>query len=261
MRLCLASLGLCLMMGCGSTADNTGDEPDAADVVLCDPVEQTGCEGNEKCSALFNAGANSIVTACVAAGAVGEGGACTEIVDAATGVDDCAPGYFCLNSKCTTICNTAGGCGNQATCTRFNGVFDEYASLGVGMCQPLCDVFDQGTCADPGEGCYVSLGTELEICIPVEPIDGTGVQGDDCAFNNNCAIGYGCTLIDPVDAAARLCAFYCDASGGGGPACADGPGVNYTCLSITAFYGDVDIDPKYGMCADCALYPGAPGCT
>ncbi len=187
---------------------------------LCDPVDQTGCPTGAKCTTGLepplgtpSAGA----TICATTGSTTEGNACAR---GASGLDDCAAGLFCLSGTCARICQLAAppaGC----ACTRFAGTFEDQPTVGV--CQPSCSLVAQNCAA--GAACYLLSGNTL--CANVAEAN---TQNAPCRFANSCAQGYSCLL--PHPAGGGMCGFICDASGGGGPSCAAGPGDGFSCRSF-----------------------------
>ena len=62
---------------------------------------------------------------------------------------------------------------------------------------------------------------------------------------------------DPNNPTGLVCAFFCDADGGGGPVCSDtgGPGAAFVCVRVNDFYSDVDsAPPSLGICVDPNVY-------
>ena len=120
-----------------------------------------------------------------------------------------------------------------------------------------CNVLTQD-CPIGSEACFVNiinLDPVVTLCGIVQ-FPGN-IQGVPCQFVNGCAEGFGCVLPDPPDNPSGLaCAFHCDALGGGGPTCADGPGPAFECRAINDFYGDLSTAPAdLGMCVDPLEFP------
>ncbi len=120
-----------------------------------------------------------------------------------------------------------------------------------------CNVLTQD-CPIGSEACFVNiinLDPVVTLCGIVQFPGNT--QGDPCQFINGCAEGFGCVLPDPPDNPSGLaCAFHCDALGGGGPTCADGPGPAFECRAINDFWGDVSTAPAdLGLCVNPLEFP------
>lgn len=261
-----------LVAGCGSVVPD-GSAPDAsvpadaagmADAAVpdpdsCDPVSNTGCADDEKCSFLVESESPLTGrTTCVPAGNVPPGGACTRGPAGETGYDNCAGNASCVAGTCQEIClDEPDSCSveNEACFLQPPAYSDRE---GVGLCLPSCDPVAQDCPA--GEGCYLDAASGDSAC--ATPVTESGMQGDDCQFQNACQIGYGCVLNnDPVAPTGLSCAFFCDAGGGGGRSCADGPGPTFTCVRISEFYADSERVPdEIGMCIDCATWQDVPGC-
>jgi hypothetical protein len=188
----------------------------------------------------------------------------------------CAPGH----TSCFGICGDidldpdhCGGCGIACVGTEEccnNSCVDTFAQdpSNCGGCGIVCDSGEictvEGFCAEPcnplaqdcassSDACYSLILTGEAICS--QPVAFPGAQGEPCTFLNDCAIGYGCVLInDLIDPTGNICALFCDANGGGGPSC-DGLGAGFTCLRINTFYVDVNTPDELGMCAPPDLVP------
>lgn len=96
---------------------DTGEEEDAADETgssmnACDPVAQSGCEMDEKCTAIVSG--EAVVYACVAdPGGLDPSSSCATSHD--DGIDGCPAGYACLaddadNGLCAALCETGSDC-------------------------------------------------------------------------------------------------------------------------------------------------------
>lgn len=247
-------------------------EPDALGAPCdCNPVVGQSCCGDgAKCAPAHQGGQLDPLTACVAAGGVPTGGACTVSASVpGDAYDDCAVGNACVDGACREICSLAPDtCGADEACVRVSGLFEGFEN--VGTCVPTCDVVDQDCEQHPdhafGTGCFLSLSTGEGQClasVPEQPNPMPGIQGDDCQYLNTCAVGYGCTqLNDPQTPTGNVCAYFCDADNAGGPTCSDGPGGMYTCVAINGgFYGDAtEVPERVGFCVDCTVWSTVPGC-
>ncbi len=156
------------------------------------------------------------------------------------------------------------------------GVGDSYVEMGLGRVNIVIEVEDESSpggddscdpllqnCA-PGEGCFLDILSGDSICATPVPNMGAetpGTQGDLCSFLNSCEVGYNCSLPESPGEMVDVCAFFCDAGGGGGPGCNDGPGPAFTCVAIDGFYGDTEyLDDNLGFCVDCTVWAGNPEC-
>src|SRR5687768_2072454 len=118
MRLFVPAL-LLLTTACSSSSSLDDAENHADDA--CNPVAQTGCAADEKCTwSTYMEEPALGKTECVPAGTVQAGGACTEGVSPGVGdrYDDCAKGLYCTSGVCTEICTQAdaSSCGSEGVC-------------------------------------------------------------------------------------------------------------------------------------------------
>lgn len=252
----------------GTTTDGATGTDAATDAALpdpddCDPVENTGCDADEKCSwKLESLDPIAGRTTCVPEGTAEVDESCTrEDVDSG-GYDDCVGGSWCNAGVCTPICHETDAVCAEGVCQDYMGVFDDRE--GVGACIPTCNLITQD--CDGAEGCYLSLTTGSATCSATASGAETKMQGDDCDLINDCPVGYGCHLNDdPVSPTGLVCAYYCDAAGSGGPSCTDteGPGAGFGCISLQDLYSGLpaSIPDAVGICVPCADYPSAPGCS
>src|SRR5262245_11412257 len=156
-------------VACGGSKSN----PDAIVVVsdtptttVCDPVAQTGCNANEKCTWI-----RDVATASQQVGHLGcapslgtdvaVDAACTwGTAGATTGFDNCAKGLQCNASstkdmapgKCQTICDdtaldgAAGACTGKYACGLWHNYYANSTDTGnpkYGLCDPTCDPLTQ----------------------------------------------------------------------------------------------------------------------
>jgi hypothetical protein len=241
-----------------STPDAAISTPDAAPVPdappgtpdaggPCDPVNQTGCGGGQKCT--WNSSTSQ--TECAAAGGKANGASCTVFA----GIDDCVAGNQCINSVCETICSTNPNSCTTGTCTIFTNTFTDNPDTGV--CQPTCDPLAPN--CGTGDGCYLSLTSGSAVCAPPTA---SATQGQPCTALNACAAGYNCMLNDtPTSMSGLDCAYYCDSTGMGGPSCGDagGPGSSYQCCEIRSFYTNAtNVPAGIGMCTDPTEWGACP---
>jgi hypothetical protein len=147
----------------------------------------------------------------------------------ATGIDNCAKGFICLNTD---------GEGKGGFCVEFcHG--DEECSGGPGLCNiindgalPIC----LATC-DPlaqdcvgGQACYGDPSGPPFVCFAPDPQSG-GMDGNPCAFTNDCLAGLHCT-----DAVVQ-----------------DGCEAEYCCTPFCALDGNDCTDPE-----ECSAFFPAP---
>jgi hypothetical protein len=172
----------------------------------CDPLAQTGCEGQDTC--YFNGGA----TLCWPGGSLGAGEVCEGAAPNA-----CAPGLHCL-VVCRALCSTGSG---TPSCTSCPGEHHEVSpALGLGFCieggaPALCDLYEQTGCPE-GEGCYpvpggIACRTSGDIA-PGLPCE----DGDSCTPGFACVSG-GCRMLCDLtveDAAVTSCPSRCGDSFG-----------------------------------------------
>jgi hypothetical protein len=224
--------------------DGIGDECDESNPNrACDAVAQTGCNPGEKCTFVedeLNPG--EFLSYCRPDGAQPLGASCTSDPD---GLDECTAGLYCVSGVCEEICSVApDSCPNGFQCTALSGF-----PSGVGYCDVACNPLADPTGCPVDEACYIVLNSASTTCANVFS---PGTQGDSCEFINACASGFGCILPNsPTNPTGLECAFICDAVGGGGPTCAEGPGPSYVCAQINQFYSDADgVPDAWGMCVD-----------
>ena len=270
---CLAAFGL---VACGDSdggnnngadssvvfgADAAAGGPDAQVVVACNPVAQTGCEGDRpRCTYIIDGmnpqGQLLGHTDCVPAGTAAVGESCQALAGE-QGVDNCVEGAWCLGGECVPICNQApDSCeepGVTNTCVGFVGLFEDVDQ--VGLCQPVCDPLDPSAACEEGDACYLVLTTGIGSC--GSPAAGAEAlnQGDDCMFLNGCASGFGCIIPNNPDSTmvtSLACVFYCDAADSGGPTCNMSGDLESCCIRLSDFYADVTTPntPDLGMCVN-----------
>jgi hypothetical protein len=114
-----------LLAACGGGGDDdvtldpdANSGPDAA--AACDPVAQTGCADNEKCTWIRVTDTLGRL-GCSPDGTVAAGADCTRGPNGdTTGYDDCAAGNLCVEGVCRAQC-VDGACPSGSTCTRIPG--------------------------------------------------------------------------------------------------------------------------------------------
>jgi len=224
-KLALGALFVGLIAACGGGKKNppvlvdAGDDVDAPDTLICNPVAQTGCQANEKCSWIIDqvtpAEVGHIGCAPLNGSEVAVGGTCAEGPPGPQGFDNCVKGAVCVAAECKTICDpaqagVASGCDAQHSCSRYSGLFDMGGTLVAGACDPQCDPLNQNLLAGagntaacgstnpsmPNKGCY-TFDFEAFSCAPVgmttlvktdrtEPV----LSPAGNPFVNGCAPGY-----------------------------------------------------------------------
>lgn len=100
----------------------------------CNPVAQTGCIQNEKCTWIWVDAANDVgFVDCRTEGSVPLGEACAFGPDGqVTGYDDCVAGAICVDSTCASICNQSPDtCTAPNTCSAIPGVFPDTSNWGA----------------------------------------------------------------------------------------------------------------------------------
>jgi hypothetical protein len=205
----------------------------------CDPVLQTGCGADEKCTWVVGAsGSAAGDTRCVADGTVALFQPCTE---SAGGVaDDCAAGGLCVAGEefpgpnCVAICSMASTVPPQF-CRVRTDVFDDRPGVGHRDYVPCSLALHD---CPPDQGCYRWMSGELlpglDACHAEQP--GAGVAGASCTGQRDCARYHGC-----IDGSCeRLCL---DVAGN--PGNPDVCPAGTACTTVTAFPGlgiGADID-------------------
>jgi len=250
---------------------------------VCDPVSQTGCSPDQKCTWIVDeAGPPDLGhTGCATDGGTAAGEPCAS---PGTGADDCVRGYFCMNAVCTEICTSVSdSCPDDFVCSTYRDLMSDFEH--AGLCNPSCDPVLQD-CEVETDGCYLQSVTGEASCARIPASAAELVQGDDCygpaagtCYLNGCAKGYGANLpIDP-DSTTDVCAFFCNPidnwSGNvqgvtgdpNGITCAfdgtaenrpDGPGSSFECRYIQTFYLNTDeVSASTGMCLNPADWGGS----
>jgi hypothetical protein len=119
----------------------------------CNPLTQTGCEANEKCTWVIDATAPLYVghVGCVPDGTKNVGEPCTFGAAGATGYDDCFRGGVCstfmtpgVQGACKQLCDIPGGppsCDSDHACVGYPDLFwtGETSPAAAGVCEQRCD--------------------------------------------------------------------------------------------------------------------------
>jgi hypothetical protein len=177
-------------------------------VFECDPVEQTGCNGDDKCTVVLQAGSYGYT--CVA-DTVAHASLESCDPDLAGGLDGCPAGTACLSDEaeqglCIPLCIDGSDCGD-------------------GNCIPDLEN-DIPYCADECSPFEAMCPTPLQCrrlddrfgCSFVRP-DDTGSQGEPCSVSGDvgCAEGFACMPggLVPGCASDNCCSVLCDTTLGG----------------------------------------------
>ncbi|GEM_PF-6089443 len=178
------------------TDTDTGGDSPASDVPsdlggdVCDPYRtDSGCETDEKCSFYENG--------CVPfEGKQAQDESCTVDGTSAPIVDSCAATLVCgfangESARCLQGCRRD----EQDTCVQGRQCGDWIdADLGTGaedVCFESCALITQ-TCSNVMDGCYPLAAGEDTIagCLPRTLV--AGVEGEPCASQRDCGIGFAC---------------------------------------------------------------------
>lgn len=191
------------------TADSTGGGDDNAgtddgDPTLdCDPVTQSGCNPDEKCTVTEAAG--EITYTCVSdIENLDPFSACTPALG--TGMDGCPAGYACLaddagNALCVPLCLDNADCDD--------GLCLFPLTVQAPFCGAVCSPFET-SCPSPLQ---CRRKSDQFACSFASTTD-TGVQGDSCGISNDggCSEGFVCLPgeLVPGCTSANCCTNVCD---------------------------------------------------
>lgn len=211
--------------GSGGLAGNGGDDAgtDAAPAA-CDPLAQTSCLANERCSWVATSPTAGHAV-CLADGTVGQGGAClTGAYGETTGFDNCRRGLACANGQCQPICKTSpDSCGAHFVCTNYSSVFDSNGTSVAGVCAPTCNPLTQArdydgaaacgspTATSPALGCFgKSVFTCSKVVYPNNKSDTPAAGPASGGFYlNGCAPGYLPVLTSMTGSTQTICVALC----------------------------------------------------
>lgn len=230
-KLALGAVFIGLLAACGGGDDtmidviDAGEGPDASQA--CNPVSQTGCGVDEKCTWINIDSMNDVGTlGCVADGSVATLGACTFGPDGeTTGFDNCEAGNICIYSVCEEICTDApDSCGANTACSSYAGLFPDTSTYGA--CDFTCDPVDQtrdtdglaacGSTQAIARACYANSDDTFS-CTGV-PGPAAALTQDDIAYGpmsgtayvNGCAAGFAPLLRSmAVATAPPICLAFC----------------------------------------------------
>ncbi len=197
---------LTLTLDPGESGDSE-DETGAPTTFECDPIAQTGCNPNEKCSAVAQSGAIAYV--CVLD---------DESLDpfapcqpSPSGADGCPAGYACIADPseaalCVPLCLDSGDC-DGGVC-----LLDLVEQ--IPYCADECSPFEGG-CAAPLQ---CRRGSDGFACAFAQTND-VGGQDEPCAIDQDAGCGQGFVCLPgalvPQCGAANCCTVVCDLLLGG----------------------------------------------
>ena len=235
----------------GGTSGTSGHDAgtDAAPTP-CDPLAQTSCLSNERCSWVATS-ATAGHAVCLADGTVGQGGACAAgAYGEATGFDNCRRGLACANGQCQPICKTSpDSCGAHFVCTNYSSVFYSNGTSVAGVCAPTCNPLKQTrdydgaaacgspTPTSPALGCYgKSVFTCAKVVYPNNKADAPAAGPASGGFYlNGCAPGYLPVLTSTTGSTQTICAALCQPGPTSVGTTAQAAGVTpYTCPAAGA---------------------------
>ena len=212
---------------------------------ICDPVAQTGCQASQRCTWIIT----SVTTghnACIADGTVNVGGACAYGAPGeTTGFDNCKKGATCLSGTCRTICSKVPeSCPGSYGCNHYEGAaFDPDGTLGIGVCDPICDPLTQTRLTDgapacgspnpsaPTLGCF-GFPDRNFVCAPIISTTKTHNVPAGTPYTNACAPGFEPLLLDMTGGTTVICMALCkpaDTSSSNPGNAAGLPGSGFTC--------------------------------
>ena len=128
--------------------------------MTCNPVAQTGCMGDEKCTWIVDRDADPATNSseighigCAPLGAMptAVGAACDDAMQNVNGgADTCDRGDLCISNICKPICDpqlvdgtATGACMMNYACSVYSGVFVSAGLAVAGVCEPTCDPLTQ----------------------------------------------------------------------------------------------------------------------
>ncbi|MEO7732886.1 MAG: hypothetical protein ABIY55_18115 [Kofleriaceae bacterium] len=214
-------LGLGWLVACGSQPAAPADATFDA-TMACNPVAQTGCALNEKCTWVVDLDATAMRSAvghigCAPDGTIADAGACNDAVaSASNGIDNCLHGEVCVTGKCKPICDPqllagVGACATNDACSIYADIFNSAGTSVAGVCEPSCDPLTQALNAgaaptaacgspdptQPAGACVASVGFRSFHCAPTSTplyanLDRSAPFTDALgnAYSNGCAPGF-----------------------------------------------------------------------
>ncbi len=196
----------------GSSASDESDEgtdPETGGSVTfdCDPIAQTGCNPDEKCTVVLQAG--DVNYTCVADDISLEPlGDCESALE--TGTDGCPAGYACLDDEndqglCVPLCLDSGDCDNAVCLPELEH--------GIPYCAAECSPFEGG-CAAPLQCRRLN---DQFACSFARP-DDVGGQGEPCTTQEDAGCGEGFVCLPgglvPSCSSDNCCSTVCDVLNG-----------------------------------------------
>lgn len=189
----------------GSTSEATTQAPPdmGGEGVECDPKGQD-CPTGLKCTAYGEVEGDAWnANKCVPETGTGVAGepCAVEGPDMFTGIDNCAKGFICLNTKpdgtdgfCVEFCSPDDACPNTSAGT---GVCLPDGNDGhLPICLQTCDPLIQDCSGE--QACYGGDPSWPYVCFTPDPKLG-GQEGDGCDFTNACYPGLSCAAQATVD--------------------------------------------------------------
>ncbi len=177
----------------GGTTDGGTDGPDIDDCpqpapsgAICNPFCNLGCDDDTHCT--WNGGGFG----CVSQGSKGIGEVCSQ------SANDCNAGMACIlitgepDPVCRQFCIDDNDCPEGRPCSQginfpggANATF--CGELAVG-----CNVFDQSTCTEEGQACYLTSNFTATKCMEAGELE----EGTPCAAlgDNSCKPGLQCMI-------------------------------------------------------------------
>lgn len=265
----LLSAAACGGGGTGPTlidGSTTADAPATA----CDPIAQTGCAANQKCTWVFldqNFTSGAVACADLPATPIATDADCTFSMVGSVIVDNCVAGDLCSDVGCQPICNSAAttdSCtATGKSCTLTEGEWTG-TSPQLGSCAPLCnpvtqqDLNGNDQCNSPktngvpdgSRACYRSGQSFTCEGVPTTVKNGTGMYGDtqraygpmgsNLGYSNGCQPGYVLGFNDPTNTF-RVCYASCtpQVTYLNSPAPQNPSGVSpHSCLDASGINGD-----------------------
>jgi hypothetical protein len=211
--------------GNGGGASGTSGRDAGTDAALtpCDPLAQTSCLSNERCSWVATS-PTAGHAGCLPDGAVAQGGACAAgAYGETTGFDNCRRGLACANGQCQPICKTSpDSCGAHFVCTNYSSVFYSNGTSVAGVCAPTCNPLKQTrdydgaaacgtpTAGSPALGCYgKSVFTCAKVVYPNNKSDAPAAGPSSGGFYlNGCAPGY-LPVLRTIGSTETICVALC----------------------------------------------------
>jgi hypothetical protein len=204
----------------------------------CDPMCQTGCGCQEKCS-ISSAGA---LTCVVPGGSIRakEGRSCDFFFEGtANQTDNCEPGLVCLHDACGDLCarfcRTNADCPNSL-CTRNLPGGLKACDVSTVECNPVKVQGSMTGCPGITQGCYLSSTVkDRTVC---DCSSGGQAENSSCTLSRECFPGLAC--VDPTGAGSDFrCRRVCSLTAASGTPNGCNPG--FTCRPFLE-------SQKYGYC-------------